>query len=400
MRSGVFFLVALLYFPLWSFSLWGAPGDLLSLEYERTYSPEEVWEFISPLYVGYDFPPQTYAVQVYEAVYESTYPDGAPARAYAQVFLPEFLEPPTRSLDIVRPLYVFGPGSTGLLDVCRPSREHEAGIRWGLYRAHVLSHASQGFIGIIPDYLGFRDPERDQYYMVAQAEAAVMLDAFRAFSAIRRQAEYPHGALTRNFTAGFSQGGHAAFAAGDFRTSYAPEIRLEGIIGYGPTADPQELMLQYPSVSPMMIYTYSQLYGSQVVNPAEVFRPEFAEYLADDVLSQCVGGMQSTYPSRAKDLYTPEFHKALLDRALDERYPGIYRALAANSTGFGVGETDVLVLQGRDDIVIRPEVQEAFVRNLKNRGIQVDFFLLEDQRHDTRQAGFTLVQDWVRSRLD
>ncbi|NCN05026.1 MAG: hypothetical protein GW949_05300 [Spirochaetales bacterium] len=399
MRSGIFFLLILLTFGFWAFPLFAAPGDLLSLEYERTYSPNQVREFIGPLYAGFEIPPQNYPVQVYEVVYESTYPDGTPARAYAQVFLPEFPESPTRSLDIVRPLYVFGPGSTGLLDVCRPSREHEAGIRWGLYRAHVLSHASQGFIGIIPDYLGFRDPERDQYYMVAQAEAAVMLDAFRTFSAIRRQAEYPHGARTRNFTAGFSQGGHAAFAAGDFRASYAPEVRLEGIIGYGPTTDPQELMLQYPSVSPMMIYTYSQLYGSQVVDPTEIFRPEFAEYLADDVLSQCVGGMQSTYPSRAKDLYTPEFHKALVDRALDERYPGIYRVLVANSTGYGVGDTDVLVLQGRDDIVIRPEVQEVFVGDLKGRGIRVDFVMLEDQRHDTRQAGFARVQDWVRSRL-
>ena len=385
------FSACLFIYPI---QIWASPGDLLELEFEKRYSPQEIRAFIQPLFSGYEVPKVDFAVNLYRAVYESRYPDGESARVYAQVLVPEFRGLPKR-----RALYVFGPGSTGLIDNCRPSREHEAGIHWGLYLAHVLGHAGRGVIGILPDYLGFGDPDREQYYMVAQAEAATLLDAVRSFEQIRKRLALWSISRTRNFLAGFSQGGHAIFAAADFRRSYAPEIKLSGLIGYGPTTDITSLLLEYPSVAPMIIYTYSQLYGQDVVNPSQILREPFASELEEDVLSQCVGGMQSYYPGEAQKLYHPDFYKALVEGSLPERYPELAAILRQNSTGLARHGIDMLILQGTNDVVVFPDTQQAFVDGARARGENVELMIFDGIRHDTRQTGFEHVQKWINQRL-
>lgn len=359
-------------------------------------TPAAVDAFIATLYEGWTAPRSRYAVDVYWVRFHSVYPDGQPAIAQAQVFIPRFdSEPPSP-----RALYAFGPGSTGLTDACRPSREHVAGIRWGLYRAHVLSHVGQGVVGVIPDYLGFGDPARDQYYMVAKAEAAVMLDAIRATRAVLAR-EAAKGVLyTRNFVAGFSQGGHAAFAAADYRASYAPELRLDGVIGYGPSADLVALFREFPDVAPMVLYTFRNLYGVEEVNPDLALAPAFAPSLDDDVTRQCVGGMQSYYPIDPRKLFNPAFSRALLSGALEAEYPGIYRALKANTTGLGGHGVPVMICQGTDDIVVYGETQRAFATALREAGSRVDLVVYAGVRHDTRQAAFADVQGWMQVGVD
>ena len=392
----IFFFLGLFVLVLRGFA---TPGEVLSLEFEYTYSKQEIRDMLVPLYGNHGLPDILYEVDVYRVFFESRYPDGTPARAFGQFFLPRL---PTSGNSVHQnplSLYVFAPGSTGLLDNCRPSREHEAGIRWGLYRAHVMSHAAAGSLGMLPDYLGFHDPERHQYYMVARAEAAVLLDSIRAVHSVGEMLGYTHFHDSRNFLGGFSQGGHAVLAAADFQPLYAPELELHGVIGYGATPDPEALMLEFPSVAPMMIYTYSELYGVDLVDPGEILMPEFGEFLEDDVLSQCVGGMQAYYPDNPKYLYHPEFHKALLDDALEERFPGLAWVLAQNTTGFRAQNVDILLLQGSDDVVVFPETQQSYVQELQNRGLQVEYILFPDERHDTRQVGYDLVRLWIEQRI-
>jgi len=372
------------------------PGDLVSVELERTMTPAAVNAFIATLYEGYSAPKALYTVDVYWVRFRSVYPDGVEAIAQAQVFVPRFGSAPAEQ----RILYAFGPGSTGLTDACRPSREHVAGIRWGLYRAHVLSHVGQGVIGVIPDYLGFGDPDRDQYYMVASAEAAAMLDAIRATKALLVQNETPGISGTSNFVAGFSQGGHAAFAAADFRRRYAPEIKLAGIIGYGPSADLVALFREFPDVAPMVLYTFRNLYGKASFDPDLALADTFAESLDDDVTRQCVGGMQSYYPVDPKKLFKPAFASSLLAGTLEEKYPGIYKALKINTTGLAGHRVPVMICQGSDDIVVYGSTQKAFAEALENEGSAVDLVLYKGVRHDTRQASFSDVQAWMKARLD
>lgn len=356
--------------------------------------PSEIDAFIGPLFEGSTKPKALYSVDVWMLKVESVYPDGKPTVATVQAFIPKL-----EGKAATRALYAFGPGSTGLTDACRPSREHVAGIRWGLYRAHVLAHAGQGMVGVIPDYLGFGDPERDQYYMVAQAEARVMLDAIRAATAQVRRGGYAAYGDIRNFVAGFSQGGHAAFAAADWRSRLAPDIRLDGIIGYGPSTDLFALFKEYPDVAPMALYTFRNLYGKDRVDPDLALGEAFAPTLDYDVTRQCVGGMQSYYPINPKKLFAPAFASALLEDRLGELFPGIAWAMALNCTGLTKHGIPALILQGTDDIVVSVESQTAFAEASRAAGNLVELRIMPGVRHDTRQAGFFAAQEWMKAKL-
>jgi len=368
-----------------------APGDVVSLEFERRMAPAEIDGFVAALFAGAPAPKAVYPVDVYWLKFESVYPDGVATVAQTQVFIPDYGD----EAPAVRPLYAFGPGSTGVIDACRPSREHLLKVFWGRYRAHTIAHAGQGSIGLMPDYLGFGDPERDQYYMVAEAEAAVMLDAIRAAKTIVARGGFKGVSDTRNYVAGFSQGGHAAFAAADRLAEYAPGLRLHGVIGYGPSCDLIALFREFPDVAPMILYTFRNLYGEDRVDPDLALADRFASTLDRDITRQCVGSMQSYYPIDPKKLFKPAFASALLAGELEEQYPGIYEALEENKTGLAGHRVPVLICQGTDDIVVYGPTQDAFVEALREAGSAVDYRVYEGARHDTRQAAFRDVQAWM-----
>ena len=371
------------------------PGALTAVERVETLSPAEVDRIVAGLFEEVKQPAAVFPVDCYTLRFQSLYPDGSAASATAQLFVPRNTEsgPPTI-------MYLFAPGSTGLINSCRPSREHIAGIRWGLYRSHVLAFAGQGFLGVLPDYLGFGDPGRLQPYMSAVAEGRLVLDAIRA---ARRFLEQKGWSLPRGkpavFVSGFSQGGHAIFAAADLQRAYAAEVRLSGIIGYGPTTDLEALFREFPVAAPMAIYTYSQIYGTARFDPGVILQSRWAGSLARDVTRQCVGGMQQYYPWSARELFAPAFADALFARDLQARYPEIHRILKENSTGLTRHRVPCLILQGTDDIVVRPASQVQFVRQLCKAGSAVRYVVYQG-RHDTRQVGYWEALEWMRALAD
>jgi pimeloyl-ACP methyl ester carboxylesterase len=294
-----------------------------------------------------------------------------------------------------RPVYVFAPGSTGLVEPCRPSNEHVAGIHWGYYRSHVLAIASQGVIGILPDYVGFGDPERVQPYFSSAAEGQTLLDAIRAVRSYFKS--HPAKVLPAPgaFVAGYSQGGHAAFAAADLNSRYAPDVRIAGVIGYGPTTNPEVLFREFTVVAPMVVYTYSKLYGKERFDPADILAEPWLSNLEDDVTRQCVGGMQSYYPWQPRKLFNPRFADALLSGRLAESFPKIDAILRENSSGLSRHRIPALILQGSEDVVIRFTSQDAFVRALCRAGSAVTYLRFPGSRHDTRQIGFAEVLKWM-----
>ncbi|MFW6293981.1 MAG: hypothetical protein ACOC7V_16900, partial [Spirochaetota bacterium] len=144
------------------------PGQQAS--FEQQLSPTAIDEFVAELFEDYEPPAAAYAVDIYQLLVETTHPSGVATPVRVQLFVPRTGEAAPRGS------YLFAPGSTGLINPCRPSREHEAGIHWGLYRAHVLSLAGQGFVGILPDYMGFEDWDLLQPYFHAESEARLLVD--------------------------------------------------------------------------------------------------------------------------------------------------------------------------------------------------------------------------------
>jgi predicted esterase len=370
------------------------PGALTAVETVESLGAADVDRIVAELFEEVQMPAARFPVDCYTLRFQSRYPDDTPAQATAQLFVPRLPEAWPAMM------YLFAPGSTGLVNACRPSREHLAGIRWGLYRSHVLAFAGQGLLGVLPDYLGFAEPGRLQPYMSAVAEGRLVLDAIRASRAFLQQKgeRLPRGKPAA-FAAGFSQGGHAIFAAADLQRAYAPEARLSGIIGYGPSADLEALFREFPVTAPMAIYTFSRMYGVSRFDPALILQERWAGSLAHDVTRQCVGGMQQYYPWSARELFTPAFADALFARQLAGRFPEIHRILKENSTGLTRHRVPSLILQGTDDVVVRPASQSEFVRALCQAGNPVKYVVYHG-RHDTRQVGFREALEWMRALAD
>lgn len=366
---------------------------IYALNDEGQMSPREVDAFYAPLFAGTDAPTARYPVDVYTIQFGTRYPDGTELPFRVQVFVPERRDP-------VDGVYLFSPGSTGMIGPCRASREHVAGIRWGLYRAHVLAMAGQGFVGVLPDYMGFEDPTLVQPYFHAASEARVVFDALRGVDRWIRDAyptRFPRGIRPyRRVASGFSQGGHAAFAAADRNGIAGGEVYLHGVIGYGPTTEVEPMLIMYPSLAPMVVMSYRTVYGDHRFDPAAVLKEPYASDLAYDTTRQCVGGMQRFYPSRAPDLLHPDFLDSLYDGTLADTHPTIHRVFQANRTGLAPHGVPALILQGTNDIVVSRKTQENFVAALRAVGNPVDYRLFEGARHDTRQIGFETAVAWIR----
>jgi len=368
------------------------PGAVEAYVSEGTILSEEIDSFIAPLFAGYTAPEARNGADIYTLFVRTRYPDGELTSVRVQLFVP-------RTRTVPDALYLFAPGSTGLIGPCRASREHEAGIRWGLYRAHVLAMVGQGFVGILPDYMGFEDPTLVQPYFHAESEAQVIFDALRGSDAFLRdlyEARFPRGiAPMTRVAAGFSQGGHAIFAAADRNTREPRAVSLHGVIGYGATAEIEPLLRMYPSLGPMIATSYLTVYGRDRFDPSEIFREPWASELEYDTTRQCVGGMQRYYPSDPAELYTPTFLSSLRNGTLNRTHPSIAGIFGENRTGLTRHGVPALIFQGTEDIVVSRETQDRYVTALRALGNPVDYRVIEGARHDTRQVAFDETVEWI-----
>ncbi|GAB6088559.1 hypothetical protein JCM12856_01520 [Spirochaeta dissipatitropha] len=367
-------------------------GRILDIQHEVTYSTAQINSMAAQLFGG-DRPSAEYAVDVYRIEFESLGMDEEVTRVFSQLFVPRSLE------SMEAPLYVFAAGTTGLSDLCRTSREHEIGINWGLYRNHMLAHAGQGSIGMLPDYMYFGDPSRLQPYFVPQAEARVLLDSVRAARSFFFGAEHAVRPDPRPFLAGFSQGGHAIFAAADQAADYAADIEIAGLIGYGASTDIENLFREFTLVAAPIIYTYAELYGEDRFDPAVMIQDRWLESLFIDVRRLCILGLQDYYPWGPDNFFRPDFLRSLRRRTLEADFPEIHAILQENSSGLSGHGIPALILQGGNDVVIDLADMEHFVSQLRDNGSEVEYLVYPGSRHDTRQIGFSDARRWMQQRM-
>jgi pimeloyl-ACP methyl ester carboxylesterase len=369
-----------------------APGTITNVIAEGTTGPFQIQRLAAPLFGRHGPPIVENAVESYRITYLSTGLDGEPVEVSARLFVPVLERARTR------PLYVFGAGTTGVADICAPSREMAYPHPLGHYRAYLLAFAGRGFTAIIPDYLGFNDPERLQSYFNAEAEARVMLDAIRAVEAFFERQGAPGGGSRSVFVGGYSQGGHAAFSAADRRAGYAPELEIDGVLGFGATTDVESLLREGPFYAPYIVLSYRQDYGEELFDPADVLAPRWLPGLEQAAGELCVDRVQQHYPFDAGKIYDPEFGGALRARTLASDFPAIARILENNRTGLSGHGVPALVVQGEDDVIVGNNTQTAFVRGLCRQDSKVLYLRYPGVRHrETRPVAFEESIAWMRS---
>ena len=370
-----------------------SPGAIVDVVYEERLSAHEVAAAAVPAYGRFGPPVVEYPVDVYRLRYATTGLEGQVAVVTASLFVP--VEPSAGSA----PLYVFGSGTTGLGDVCAPSREAALPQPLGMYREYLAPYAARGIVTVFPDYLGFEDPLRPQAYFHAASEARVLLDAARAVRALFEGAPWLGSLQNAVLMGGYSQGGHAAFAAADQRPRYAPEIPLLGMIGYGATTDVEPLFLEGPYYAPYVLASWSAIYGAERVGASSVLDARWLPSLANDALQVCVDRAQQIYPFDVDAMFTAEFARALRAGALEEAFPQLAALFAENKTGLSGHGLPALVVQGGRDVIVHDRTQERFVAELCTMGSDVQYLNVADARHrDTRPAGFEASVQWIVDR--
>jgi acetyl esterase/lipase len=350
---------------------------------------------VEPTYVLRSTPEGRYPVDLYRLRYRTQDQEGQTVETRALLFVPYVETPDTF------PVLVHAAGTTGIGNGCAPLDEQAKGRNWGNYYGHSLTYAAQGYIVILPNGLGFDDPDRIHPYFVTELQAHVLLDAARA---AYRFAQHPlaDDVLARPaeavFFMGYSSGGHAAFAARDWAGSYASELPVKGVIGFGPTTDVETLMREDPVFSPYIVYAYRDFYGAEVVGVDDVFLPGWVPTFESDVLTKCVDDLFVHYRRSARAMYSPGFIEVLYGDRLDQIYPLFAERMSANDAGLlGGRRIPVLILQGTGDTVVTPESQRAFKDALCERGGVVTYLEYPAVPHvQIRRTGFSDALSWMQ----
>lgn len=374
------------------------PGALLSVVWQERVSPLRIAAEGVPFFEEYPSLEPRFAADVYRLVYWSSDADGSPVRVAASLYIP-VSDRPHRA-----PVLAFGSGTTGVGDDCAPSLENPTIVRLGWYRSNMLAYAGQGIITIFPDYTGFNDPSIPQRYFSKFAEGYLMLDSIRAARAVASNLSTLVRTNTlpgpESFTAGYSQGGHAALAAADLASVYAPEIELAGAVGFGSTNSVEALFRDAGWYPPNIIYSYLNLYGDVRIRPAEILQAQWVENLEFDVLSNCVTEFQLYYPADPVELFTPRFYEALMSRRLGEVFPSIKAILDENESGLDGHGVDTLMIQGLEDWIASTASQREFVQRLRATGVDTTYIEIEGVRHRyTRPAGFVPSVNFIWERV-
>lgn len=369
------------------------PGRIVELTPLDTLTPGQIDATVNGPFVNDGATPPTARATVdsYLMTFESRWPDGRVVEAVAQ------LQVPRVGADEAI-LFAFAPGSTGLVEACAPSHDFANGGGYDTYGRYALAYAGQGFVSVMPNYLGFFEEGVLQPYFVAEAEGRLVLDTVRAaLAALDRLGVSAE--VDSAFVGGYSQGGHAAFAAADLLADLAPDLPLRGVLGFGPSGEMATVFSEFSYVAPWILHAWSDYYGD-VVDPAQVLLGGYADSLTADAERMCILDVQGYYPGAPEALYRPEFAASLQAGTLAETHPALAELFAVNDAGLSGHGLPVMVLQGVDDPVVPLNDQHRHVAAMCDAGSAVRYPNYVRTRHETRYLGFEPAMDWMRTLAD
>ena len=293
---------------------------------------------------------------------------------------------PSAPTDGPRPMVTLGHGTTGVDERCAPSLSaRPLGSLPGVEAA-----LSAGYTVAATDYPGLGTPGPHPF-LIGPTTAHALLDAARAASELL--GETPP-AIT---IWGFSQGGHAALFAGELAPTYAPELPLAGIVAFAPATD---LRANIESAQGTTLGTLL------VVATAVAWSEDRAELdLADVVREESLDEARSL---AAQCLSSPQLPIATI-RSIQLRddvatlgsqgTQAWVEQLEAN-TPRGHIDVPVLVLQGRADPIMDPDVTAAHVAAGCAAGEPMELRLQAGTEHFTLVArNVDDVVAWTEARL-
>jgi predicted esterase len=211
---------------------------------------------------------------------------------------------------------------------------------------------------VITDYEGMRDPTRIHHYMVGQLEGRAVLDSIRALEHLPQAVNHVNPNAV--FIGGYSQGGHAGFWADSINASYAPDIKISGLVTWAPVLSVEETWQDIENGSdvdwfgPYVLVSYTNYYHTNY-NINNILLPKWSDNLEQNVLSNCIGTDLTFWGKNPTAVYTSQFLADLKSGNLPtSRYGSLQADLTANAIGNEPTATPKMIFQGESDNVVLP----------------------------------------------
>jgi pimeloyl-ACP methyl ester carboxylesterase len=313
-------------------------------------------------------------LRTWRILYHSTALNGSDVAVSGVVYAPDRPAPPGGFR-----LLAMGHNTTGIAPVCAPSLDPFQplpGATEAFYEQQVARFVDGGFVAVATDYQGLGAVDGIHPFLVGETAAYNVLDAARAARAL------PGLELaSETIIWGHSQGGHAAAWAGQLAPSYAPDLRISGVILGAPAAEPGLILAAATSdeaatvPAPLTGYIVTLVYVWSHVYPEAAAAPAFlpAALAKIDLLTrECIPGIVAAYSDR---LLTDYVDATVL------MAPPWDILLERNAAGRQPISAPVLVVQGTADPLVPVATTEAFVQRLCLLGSDVQLNLYPEVGH-------------------
>ena len=306
----------------------------------------------------------TAAGRTYLVLYRSRGLDGKPIAVSGTIETPKGRAPAGGW-----PVVSWAHGTTGIADICAPSRIPTASTSY-VY-SEFNAWLRRGYAIASTDYEGLGTPGVHPY-LIGKSEGRGVIDIVRA-------ARAPDSRVGRRWViAGHSQGGHAALWGAALGPSWAPELSFRGVAAFAPAShvgDEARLLANLNSVRGLTGLAVLIVAGAAVADPGinpTGLASDLARPLIPRVYRECLsrlGGPNEFGALTLAQLVRPGADLTRLLRVLDANNPSLkIRA-------------PVLIAQGTADTTVFPVFTNQLVGELRKKGDAVTYRTYAGVKH-------------------
>jgi pimeloyl-ACP methyl ester carboxylesterase len=255
------------------------------------------------------------------------------------------------------------------------------------------SFVRDGYVVAATDYPGLGAPGPHPY-LVGASEARAVIDS------VRVAVTMPGAGGGKKFVVwGHSQGGHAALFTGIIAKTYAPELDLLGVAAAAPATDLATLMNEDidsvggKNITAMTLWSWQRVFDAKmdrVVDPR-------AMPAIDQLAQECIEG---PFDLRRRQLTEQPLEQYFLTTKHPSDIEPWHTLLAENSPGALPPEIPVFLAQGTDDVIIHPEVTQAYAARLCKAGSKMRMISMPNIGHGrAAQASTQDMLEWTSDRF-
>jgi alpha-beta hydrolase superfamily lysophospholipase len=287
--------------------------------------------------------------------YHSQKIDGSDTVTNASLFVPARVS----GTDPI-PIVAYGHGTLGLGDDCAPTKLVTTSDP--VIEEFVGPFLNAGFAVVVADYEGLGSPG-EHPYALGESEGRNVLDAVRA----AQRADIPGlNADSPVLGVGHSQGGGAVLFAAEIAPTYAPDVKLAGVVAQAPASQLETAWLGLREVKTR----------GYIVMLASAILAAYPDVPRSDVVTD--SGMKTVERIRSQcaDPILPDLSKTDLNTLLPNTIsPSLQKVLRANTPGYRRPQVPVMIVHGTSD----EQVPVAYSRTTADlyRALGADVRLVE-----------------------